>query len=145
MKCLMVKKLNRLEPADEEAVAALRTIKHDKVVQIEIRQPRNLQFHRKLFAMLRIVLDNQEHYQSVEELLDMCKIAIGHCHSIVSRDGEIVKIPQSIAFHTMDNTTFQAFYARVCGWVITEAIPGLDLDDLHEEVAQQLRQFGTPE
>ena len=37
----MVKKLNRLEPADEEAIAALRTIKHDKVVQIEIRQPRN--------------------------------------------------------------------------------------------------------
>jgi hypothetical protein len=141
---LMVKKLGALYPADEKAEVLLRRLKLGEVVTVEIHQPRNIHFHRKLMAMLRIIFDNQETYKSVDDLLELCKLRTGHCHTVETKYGE-VKITDSISFASMDNVEFADFYDRACNWVVIEVIPGLDLNDLNEEVRNQLQEFGTPE
>ncbi len=141
---MAVKRLNGLQPIDEVGEAAMRKLHLNDVVNVEIKRSRNQAFHRKFFAMLQIILQNQDHYKSMDDLLDVCKLRTGHCRTVQTRRGE-VRIPRSISFATMDDTEFADFYDRACAWVVTEVIPGLERQALEEEVAAQLREFGTPE
>src|SRR3972149_7155900 len=106
---LVFKKLRGLYAIDEPGEAAMRSIGQGEIISIELRRPRNVQFHRKYFAMLSIILANQDYYKSIDDLLDVCKIRVGHCRTIVTRDGEI-KVPMSISFAAMDDVAFASFY-----------------------------------
>ncbi|MDZ4248654.1 MAG: DUF1367 family protein [Candidatus Nanopelagicales bacterium] len=138
---MLVKKLSALYPVDEEAQAVMRTIGQGEIIATEIRRPRNLAFHRRLFAMLHIVLENQTYYKSMDDLLDVAKLAVGHYRTIGTKWGD-VRIPSSISFAAMDQPAFQEFYDKVVEWVTREVIPGLRRSDLDEEVEAQLLAFG---
>ena len=140
----MAKKLNGLSPIDESGEAVIRKLGLGEIVSIEMKRPRNVKFHAKFFAMLNIIFQNQDHYKSLDDLLEICKLAIGHCHTVETKFG-LVKIPDSISFAQMDESEFADFYDRACKWVIEEVIPGLDRQGLDEEVRAQLQDFGAPE
>ena len=114
-----------------------------EIVKAEIKRPRNVRFHRKLFAMLTIILNNQDHYRSVEDLLDVAKLRIGHVRVIQTKQGE-VRIPASISFSALDDHEFGKIYNRICDWVCEEVLPGLRRADLDEEVANELMEFAAP-
>lgn len=137
----LVKKLSALYAFDEAGEAVLRRLPPGEIVEVEITRPRNAQFHRKFFAMLQIILSNQEHYKSLDDLLAVCKLRIGHSKKIQTAHG-IVEIPASISFASMDDIGFANFYDRACQWVLNEVLPGLERHHLDEEVAQQLMEFG---
>ena len=141
---LMVKNMGALRPVDEAGEAVLRHIGQGEIVGVEVKRPRNVKHHRMFFAMLSIVLQNQDYYKSLEDLLDVCKLRIGHCRTLLTRDGE-VKIPSSISFAQLDQDGFNDFYNRACAWVVTEVIPGLKRGDLDAEVEAALLAFGAPE
>ena len=144
VKILVSRKLAGLYPVDETGEAVIRKFNMGEVVSVDVTRPRNLAFHRKLFAMLNIVLDNQDHFKSVDDLLEVCKLRTGHCHTVLTKAGE-VKITDSISFAAMDQDAFNNFYNRACAWVCEEVIPGLSQQDLDAEVAAQLQDFGAPE
>lgn len=142
---LVVKHLNSLRPVDEAAERVFRGLGQGEIVTVELKRERNIQNHRRLFAMLQIVLENQEQYASIDDLLDAMKIAIGHVKTL-EVGGVLVKIPKSISFAALDEDAFMAeVYWPGCNWVITEVIPGLGQDDLDGEVAEELRRFGGGE
>ena len=141
---LAAKVLGSLRPVDEQGESILRHVGQGEIVSLELVRPRNVRHHAKLFALLSIVLQKQEHYKSVEDLLDVCKLSIGHCRTLMTKDG-MVKVPSSISFVSMDQDEFNSFYDRACGWVVTEVIPGLKRKDLDAEVEAQLLAFGAPE
>ena len=138
---IAVKRLRGLYPTDEQGEAVLRNIGQGEIVSIEVKRPRNLAFHRKFFALLQLILENQSHYKSVDDLLDVCKIRTGHCKTVATRDGDL-KIPLSISFAKMDDAEFADFYERAVAWVVEEVIPGLDRGHLDEEVRAALLEFG---
>ena len=144
VKILVVRKLNGLYPTDESGEAVIRKFASGEVISVEVTRPRNVAFHRKLFAMLNIVLENQDHFKSVDDLLELTKLRTGHCHTVLTKAGE-VKITDSISFAAMDQDAFNDFYQRSCAWVCEEVIPGLSQQDLDAEVAAQLQDFGAPE
>lgn len=119
----------------------MRSIGQGELVSIEVKRPRNVQFHRKFMAMLSIILANQDYYKSMEDLLDVAKLAVGHCHTIRTKQGAVT-IPSSISFAAMDDAGFQEFYDRVVVWVCGEVIPGLKQGDLDAEVEAKLMGFG---
>jgi hypothetical protein len=94
--------------------------------------------------MLQIVLENQDFYKSVDDLLDVCKLRVGHCRTVATKTGDL-KIPESISFAALDQDGFNAFYDRACAWVVTEVIPGLQRKHLDAEVEAKLLAFGAPE
>jgi len=141
-KILMVKKLSALYPVDEAGEAVIRKFGLGEIVSVDVTRPRNVAFHRKFFMLLQIILQNQEHYKSIDDLLEVCKLATGHCHTIQTKALGDVKITDSISFAKMDNNSFNSFYERAIQWVIMEVIPGLDRHDLDEEVRAQLVSFG---
>jgi len=141
---LFIKRLGSLYPApgDEQSEALMRSIGQGKIVEVTIKRPRNVQFHRKLFAMLKIIKDNQDYYKTTEEILTIAKLAIGHTYTIDSHRFGRVTLPDSISFAAMDEPAFQEFYDRVVAWVASDVVPGLRRKDLDEAVEAELLGFG---
>jgi len=130
----------KLTPCDEHAVAALSKVKTGDSVVVEIRRPRNLRHHRKFWALVNLVFNNQEHYESPDHLVAALKTTVGHCDLVPSKDGStMVALPKSIAFHRMDQTAFEAFYDKCIDVIARHFLPGVDSDALRAEVEELLR------
>lgn len=123
----------KLEPVDEAGRDVLARVAAGNIVRAEIKRPRSLGHHRKFFALLGLIYENQTRYRSPEALLDAIKIYIGHA-DVLNIRGKEVHIPKSISFSSMDQTAFEAFWDRVVGVVCTEIIPGLKRTDLEREL-----------
>lgn len=139
----MEKHLAALRPADSEAAEKLNKIKLGDKVLVEIRKPRNLAHHNKLFAMFKKILENQEYYRNdstgMENLLEDFKISLGEFDWVKRKiNGEIVEVPKgrSISFAKMEQTEFDIFYSKAIDFVITEVIPGLDRVELERELLE---------
>ncbi|KKL59225.1 hypothetical protein LCGC14_2217480 [marine sediment metagenome] len=139
---IMVKRLGALRPTDDSGTEALQKIGDGELVKVSWSRPRNIRFHRKFFAMLQIILANQEHYKSMDDLLDVCKLRIGHVRIVETAKG-IERFPASISFANMDETEFSAFYDRAVDWVLREVLPGLQRQHLDAEVEAELVEFAA--
>lgn len=131
----MRKTLSGLEPADGFELPRL---KLGSVVKVKISRPRNAKHHRKFYALMNLIFQNQENYETLEDLVNVIKIATGHCHVYRKRNGDPLPVPRSIAFHKMDQTQFDEFYAKVIKLVRENIIPGLDDTALRAEVEQMV-------
>ena len=139
---IMVKRLGALRPTNDSGAEAMRKIPEESLVKVTWARPRNIRHHRKFFAMLQIILANQEHYKSIDDLLDVCKLRIGHVRTIETADG-IERFPASISFASMDETEFSAFYDRAVDWMLRTVIPGLQRQHLDAEVEAELVEFAA--
>ena len=139
---IMVKRLGAIRPTDDEGTEGMKKIPDGSLVKVTWTRPRNIRFHKKFFAMLGVVLKNQEHYKSMDDLLDVCKLSIGHVRIVETRTARI-RLPKSISFASMDETEFSAFYDRAVDWVLSEVIPGLQRQHLDEEVEAKLIGFAA--
>ena len=111
MKLIAFKTLNGFEvqASDQEKIAGIR---HGKMVQIEVKRPRNIKFHRKFFGMLRLAYQNQDKYEPFERFEDVVKLGIHHVETIVMPNGYTTYKPKSISFAKMDEDEFHAFYEK---------------------------------
>ncbi len=140
----MANHLGALRPAQEQDAEVWKHLKiaEREVVKVQISRSRNYRFHCKFFAMLKIVLDNQTRYVSMDDLLHVCKLRVGHVTVIQTRRGE-ERRPKSISFASMDEAEFSAFYDRAVDWVLSEVIPGLQRQHLDAEVEAELVGFSV--
>jgi len=90
----------------------------------EHKKSRNLLFHRKFFALLKVVFDNQEKYENQEDLLVEIKLKTGHYKEHVTTKGQIIYVPRSIAFENMDQISFELFYDKAIDVVLKHFISG---------------------
>lgn len=123
-----------LQPIDDQGRAVIAKLGRGEVVAMTMRRPRNVGHHRKLFALLSLIHENQSRYPTVEDLLDAIKIYIGHCTTITLRDGRTGYVPKSISFAQMDQAGFETFWDRIVTVVCEQIIPGLQRADLEREL-----------
>ena len=142
MKIMLQKQFDTLRPVGEIDREAIRSLRNGGMFMAEIKRTRNPRHHRKLFALLNIVLQNQEHYKSTDHLLGACKLATGHVDMVRTKRGDVA-IPKSIAFHAMGQDEFEKFYDAAIDWVISDVIPGLSRADLDAEVAAEIQAFAA--
>ena len=140
-----VKNLSSLHPVGDDSEKFLRRLGQGELVLVDARKPRNSAHHRKFFAMLNLVLQTQDHYNSMDVLLGVCKLAIDHADVVETKSMGILKLPKSISFAALSQSEFEDIYDRSCNWVCTEVIPGLQRFDLDERVEAELLAFGAPE
>jgi hypothetical protein len=138
MLAIFRKELGCLRPTDGAGEELLRKIKLGAVVTVEVKRPRNLQHHRKFWALMQLLYENQEHYQSADEICTVFKFRIGHTKKIKTRDG-IVEEPLSIAFAAMDQDAFDGFYDRALDFAVKEILPGMQEGVLRAEVEELCR------
>lgn len=133
MNIFLTKTLTGFVPADEEARQALRKYKVGETLRAEVRKPRDYTNHKRYFALLNLTFENQEKYTNFEHFRKAVQIAAGHVDEVIKLDGEIVFIPKSIDYSTLDEMEFCKVFGatmRVCA----EILGDLDLNELRYEV-----------
>ena len=128
-----------LRPADPEAENALAKISIGEQCMVEIKRPRNVAQHNKYMAMLRLVLDATDVYDSVEELRDAILIAVGRYHMRkVLWKGELVEQPwpDSISFESMDQTEFNRLWDDTVKLLVQKFLPHLTDKNLEAELLE---------
>lgn len=68
--------------------------------------PRNIDHHRKFFALLRCAYANQSQYRDPESFRKVLLIAIGCMELAQGFDGKWYAIPKSMKFESMDQVEF---------------------------------------
>lgn len=117
--------LHGFEPADEYNAERLRETKIavGNIVKCKVTMPRNLEFHRKFFAMIRETFDLQDTFDNIEHWRAVCLTGAGHCDFVPGRNGEMVAIPKSIAFSKLDETEFTVLYDKVIDFIGRRYLP----------------------
>ena len=128
------KRLGSLVPASPRAEAVMAKLKADDLVTVEVKQPRNLAHHRKFFALLDLIFENQQRFRTCDEMLVAIKVYMGVCNTMALKDGTAVRVPRSISFASMDQPEFERFYEMVLDVVAEHIIPGIDKPSLKQEV-----------
>lgn len=129
---------NSLVPADAEAADRLYRMKRDSLVMVTARQPRNPRQHRLAWALARLVWDNTEAYTSPEHVMETVKVNTGYCDTVTYRIkgvGDVQQLkPWSISFESMEQGEFDVFFDRFLSFVVTDMMPGVDLDELKAQL-----------
>ncbi|CAN7477552.1 DUF1367 family protein [Acidovorax sp. LjRoot118] len=143
MKAMLIKSPDGLRgstPADQDAWARfarkLEVMKPGTCLRMEWSRPRNGPQHRRLFALLQVVAENSEIYDTREKALVAVKLAAGYCDDAIDpRTGKAVPIVQSIRYEAMDQQTFERFYAAALDAVLQVILPGMDRATLQRLIA----------
>lgn len=86
--------------------------------EIEYKKRRNYKFHKKFFALINMVYQNQERYNNIDELREHLTIASGYFNVSYDLDGVEQKKVKSISFASMDEIEFNEFYNAVIDTII---------------------------
>lgn len=138
----MRRHLGALRPVDAAGEEVLRNVRPDETVEVTIKRKRNINHHRKFFALLNVVFPHQETYATMETFRAAVTCALGFGDTVKLPDGRAIIIPQSISFAKMDQAAFEQFYDRALTLILTRIVPGVGRADLEREVADILAGYG---
>lgn len=130
--------MGALRPIDAAGEQALADIPQGELVRVTIRRPRNVQHHRKFFALVAAIYPHQDLYPTEETLLAAIKVALGYGESIKLPDGRTIIVPGSISFAKMDQKAFADFYDRALTLILARILPGVNKADLEREIDEIL-------
>lgn len=118
-------------PQDEEKMDSF---KNGDIVQAEIKKPRNIRHHRKFFALVNFVMQNQEQYKNQEDLLVEIKLKTGHYQEHITTKGKLIYVPKSISFSKMDEHEFNLFYSKAIDVCIANFMTGMTPEEVNRQV-----------
>lgn len=125
MRLLVINTPRGLVPCGDDDYDEKKKLKIGQAYSVEVRVARNVDFHRKYFALIAYAwefLNEQElaTFKSKENFRKYVEVAAGHCEVIFHpRLQEFVEIPKSISFGSMDNAEFSDLYQRVKGVIFS--------------------------
>jgi hypothetical protein len=129
--------LRGFEPDDQQAENYRRALKPGTRVRATVKIPRYGPHHRMVFALLQLTYSNlPERYASIwpsfEHFRKAVAVEAGHFEEVISRSGEVFRIPGSLSFDALDELQFDRVskaMLRVCADVL-----GVDEPELAQEV-----------
>lgn len=135
---LMSRQGNRLVPFDQLAEEDLARLPA-KPLMVTIRAPRSLPHNRLYFSCLRSICESGGFEAGHEVLHDVTKMGAG-CFKVVQLSGLTYRVPDSIAFASMDQTTFNAFFKRAVAFWQSEGLAAWIEPDLFAKIAETDRE-----
>jgi len=119
MKLTVIKQLNNsLKVAYNSDYELVKKLKLDTAYQCEIKRPRNYKFHKKYFALLNMLFENQERYSSIDHLRYDLTIEAGKYTIRKDLKGDMVKVPDSISFANMNVLEFEDLYSKTLDVIV---------------------------
>lgn len=109
IKCVKVNdsRVPCLMPWDEHDREDFDKLPFQKIMTADVKRNRNPRFHDKFMKLLRIVVENSEKWQTVEQLLVALKFQMNLVDLVECFDGAIRPHPRSISFEKMDDFEFE--------------------------------------
>ena len=105
-------------PADNRDSEILCQFADGEVVQVEIRKARNYQNHKRMFALLKLGFENQDHYKSFDWFREEVLIAAGHFQKAMRPNGEWMTRAESISYEKLDELEFRELFKSVSQVII---------------------------
>lgn len=135
MKITLIKTLNNtFKIAYDSDFEKAKKIKVGEPYEYEYKNVRNPGHHRKYFAMLNMVFQNQELYNNIDHLRSDLTIEAGYYDLRANIHGEEIKEPKSISFASMDQSQFDEYY-NACLDVIVKHFH-FDKQDIIDNIEQ---------
>lgn len=131
-------------PCTPESIELAKNVPVGKVIDVEYSFPRNIQFHRKWFALLKIGFENwnpgeiNNQYGTPEKNFDRFRkdvtILAGYYHVVVRLDGSTRVEADSVSFGSMDEAQFKELYSKTIDVLLKRvydnSMSAEELDDL---------------
>lgn len=135
MKFQLVRTLNGFKFAHESDLEKGRKIKVGDFVNCDIKKPRNYMFHKKFFALVELVFQNQDLTDDRDNLRDCLTIRAGY-HTTMKLDTGLQYFPKSISFAKMDEIEFEELFGKF----LNESckLIGVDNEDIMNELSEFL-------
>jgi len=103
-----------LIPVYDSGYEKKKRLKIGKVYMAEVKQDRHIKHHRKFFALLSLLFDNQEMTDDFEIFRSAILIESGLSESVINKKtGVVTVVPKSISFSNMDQLEFEEVYQKV--------------------------------
>lgn len=87
-------------------------------LECEIKKKRNYKFHKKFFALINLVFQNQERYSVLDDLREDLIVEAGFFTRRENLEGDVVKKAKSISFASMDELEFNQLYDAIINVII---------------------------
>ena len=119
MKLTIVKQLNNtFKAAYDNDYEKMKKLKVGDFLECDIRKPRNYKFHKKYFALLNLLFQNQERYKHLEDLRHDIIIECGYFTIREDINGHEIRKPDSLSFAKMDEHAFTELYSRTVDVIV---------------------------
>jgi hypothetical protein len=138
MDALLQKSQTGLIPADDSTREWLTKLKLGATVRADVRQFRNPQFHKKLFALLQYSFEywsekapamqykGEDVRPDFERFRKDVTILAGKYHSTVNLKGELRLEADSLSYASMDQSSFDTLYSQVIQVLLTRVFTSKD-------------------
>jgi hypothetical protein len=135
MKILVQKTQSGLKPCYDSDYESYIKIPLNEQFEIEYKKVRNILFHRKYFALLKLAFENQSDYRLMNDLRRDLTITAGFYTEVVNKvTGEVYTLANSISFAKMDNVEFNDLYEKTKD-VISKWL-GISNENIETEIQQ---------
>jgi ABC-type enterochelin transport system substrate-binding protein len=135
MKILVIKINGSLKPCYDSDYENFAKIPIGEQIEITYTKRRNLSFHKKYFALLKLCFENQSDYRLLEDMRRDLIITSGRYDEIVNKiTGEVYKLANSISFGSMDENEFNQLYEDTKG-IISKWL-GVSDENIEEQILQ---------
>lgn len=125
-----------LKPLYDEDYDQKKKLKIGEIYKVKITIARNINFHRKYFALINCAWAYQnerttKHFKNnVECFRKTVEIAAGHCDTVYNLSLKSwVDIPKSIAFDKLKQEEFEDLYERVKDVLFSTFLKGIDEEE----------------
>jgi len=86
--------------------------------ECEVKKKRNYEFHKKYFALINMLFDNQETYNNIDHLRNDLTIEAGFYSIRTNLRAETIKEANSISFSKMDELEFSDLYSKTLDVIV---------------------------
>lgn len=119
MKLTLVKNLdNTFSIAYNSDYEKAKKLKAGVEFECEVKKKRNYKFHKKYFALINLVFDNQEQYANIDHLRhDLTKVSGFYSIRKDIEGNEVIEV-DSISFSNMDELTFNDLYSKTLDSIV---------------------------
>ena len=147
---VMVRKLyDSVVPADAANAELFESLKPNGEYTAVFTQTRNIKFHRKAFALIKVAFDALEFPElehkgrkvskNLDQFRDDVTILAGFYDVVFNYRGEMRLKAKSWSFARMDETEFDAMYSRLIDVILAKILTNYTREDLDEQVDKILR------
>ncbi len=141
-----IKCYGNLLPVSEGDVDIISAIPDGETIKAELKRPRNVQFHKKYFALLDVLfnifepvkVEGKEAMKNRERFRKDIAIATGHYELVYNIKSEIRAEARSISFARMSQEEFEALYNRTIDYGLQKIAVGKSREQIENWVSQIL-------
>ena len=123
----------KLMPSSEKSMQKFQKVKIGDTVLVDYKAKRNVQFHRKGFALLNLIFQNQDKYKNFEDMRTEFKLKAGLYELHVTTKGKTIYVPKSMSFSEMDENEFEELYSKFIDIALLHFV-SMDRQDLEDAV-----------